>query len=75
MDKSLRVLDFVEDIPLLLLGRIKSPFISFPCVYRIVPNNWGTYEKRTVSLLEIFRDGFNRTLSIDGLKTCYFLYR
>ena len=38
MDKSLRVLDFVEDIPLLLLGRIKSPFISFPCVFRVVPN-------------------------------------
>ena len=29
-DKTLKVFDFVEDIPQMLGGRIKSPFISFP---------------------------------------------
>ena len=26
--------------------------------------SWGTYEKRKVVLLKVFRGGFNRTLSI-----------
>ena len=37
-DKSQRVLDFVEDILQMLLGRIKSPSISNPCIFQSVPN-------------------------------------
>ena len=31
-------IDFDEDILQMLLGRIKSPFISNPCVFQSVPN-------------------------------------
>ena len=58
-----RVLDFVEDIPQMLVGRIKSPFISFPCILKYCPNK---EDQRRVKLF--YSDVLN--LKFDDEITC-----
>ena len=51
-------IDFVEDIPQMLLGRIKSPFLSISCIFQSVPNK---EDQRRVKKVE---SGYVKTIDI-----------